>query len=477
MKRLSVCLIVVPFLGFTGPCMQPSPPRQIETGTAEPIEPMIPEVSEPEPVIPPPPPPPLPPAPPPPLPPPPTPEPEPVITEPPLYQFSCSYFPPLPLEPSPGAEIVRVLTENEATHFWQRSNCIGFSLNDLGEISGCERLLAGTYTNALDQYYSVFKFPLTGLPDADKAENVTLNFYPIEGSVFFVVTLSLDVRPLIADWWRDCSSETEPWRPLCDYEMPPTETNETINWELGSDEQNYYLLSLELTELYRDWQNGTRINYGLMLGEMGGLFNFFILAGPEYPDPSYRPYLRFTTKPTEPTLKFPLDGVYDRSRITGYDFGKWWEEGYCLDGKTPLRHTGIDLHALPEDPVYAVSDGEVMYALPSDKWGGYVVLEHGGEWTSTYTHVIPMVSEFTEGIRTEVTRGEQIATIAFGNTNFKPHLHFQVRLATFTSGKLVTRIGRLPEKSCQVKNSPFQPENDPAFPEKFLDPKCLDWER
>lgn len=477
MKRLSIYLIVFPFLGFTGPCMGPSPPssNHNETNDGTPMAP--PEQIGPEPADPiePVPPAPLPPAPPPPspLPPPPTPELEPVITEPPLSTLTCDQFPSLPLATLPSEEITRTLTSNEATHFWQSLTCLGSPINDLGEISDCERLLAGTYTNAYDKYSSVFKFLLTDLPTADEVENVTLNLYPLQGSVFFVVTLGFDIRPLTADWWRECFDEEETWRPLCDYEMPITGIDETIDWQLGEDERGYYLLSLEFTELYRDWQTGTQPNHGLMIHSIAGLFNFFIFAGPDFYDPAYRPRLDFTAKEKETTLFFPLAGGYSGNRVSGYVFGDWWQEQRCVSENDRLgqrlRHTGVDYAAEPDDRVYAVYDGIVKYAATDSGWGGYVVLEHGGQWTSSYTHVLPTVS-----VGNSVERGGQIATISYGNVNFDPHLHFQVLDDPYDP--LMGRRGRLPDgQSCTVAESPY-PQPEPAFPLDFVDPKCLDWE-
>lgn len=481
MKKAGICLASFFSLGAIGPCMGPAAPRPDENETVEtptpvsepppePIEPTEPD----EPVIPPPPiappPPPLPPSPPPVV----IDEPEPIVTEPELKTWTCDEFPPLPLEATLAGPLIRTLTSDQATHFWQTLTCPSSPLNGLGEISGCERLLAGTYTNAYDQYYSVFRFPLTDLPDAEDIESVVLNLYPLQGSVFFIVTLSLDIEILAADWWRGCQNEPEDWRPLCDDELPLTRADGSINWQLATDERGYYRLGLDLNEPYQKWQTGEWPNYGLMIGQSASLFNFLILAGPDHPDPTIRPQLVITPKATDPTLRFPLTGVYDESHITGYNFGEWWKEQRC-DGtdKPPsprLRHTGVDLHAEIGDPVYAVHDGQVKYAKTDAKWGGYVVLEHNGQWVSSYIHVLPTVS-----VDDQVNRGDQIATISPGNANFGPHLHFQMLNGAYDDYAGMTRRGRLPEESCAVVGSPY-PQPEPAFPDKFMDPKCLDWE-
>lgn len=132
-----------------------------------------------------------------------------------------------------------------------------------------------------------------------------------------------------------------------------------------------------------------------------------------------------------------------------------------------MRHTGTDLHAEIGDPVYAVADGEVRYTQAGSEIGGYVVLEHGDLWTSTYTHVVPKITKDKV-----ISRGEIVAIIA--NIE-RAHLHFQVQLGKYEN--LVGPLrGRLPESECSVKDSLY-PQPEPAFPDQFVDPKCLGWEK
>lgn len=169
-------------------------------------------------------------------------------------------------------------------------------------------------------------------------------------------------------------------------------------------------------------------------------------------------------------LRFPLAGRYNASRISGHDYNVQWRSKTCVDGITPLLHTGVDFDARAGDSVYAVADGVVKYAQIDVKWGGYVVLEHDGTTTTTYTHVIPY--NIFEGDM--MVKGRQIATISLGNANFNPHLHFQWREASFDIN--MTLRGRLPKSSCVVADSPY-PQPEPAFFQgRFRDPKTLDWE-
>lgn len=128
-KRLSICLTVVPLFGFTGPCMESSSstPSNHNEASDEPsiappnqsnqIEPTAPEpttlASVPPAPTPTPPSPALPPSSLPPPAPPPIPEPAPEITEPPLTPFTCQDFASLPLVGLPARQIVHSLAPNE----------------------------------------------------------------------------------------------------------------------------------------------------------------------------------------------------------------------------------------------------------------------------------------------------------------------------------------------------------------------------
>lgn len=439
MKRLGGCLVVFPLLGFTGSCTKLSPPSSGLNETDD--ESPAPPIPEPETVIP-------------------------AFDASSPQQLSCDYFPPLPLIRLQSQETIRNLTADETTYFWHSLFCDSSAADDPEGPPDCQHLIVGTSDAGFDKYRAVIKLNLADLPPAAEAENVALDLYPLSGETFF--TINLAVERLDTEWWQTCPRNSADWQTLCGDELPTTTGARSTRWNQWSDDQINYWFRLDITELYRDWQNGTVANYGLMLTD-ANFFNKFVFASADNADPQLRPRLVITTKTAEPTLRFPLDGVYADERITGYNFGDWWEESYCADGKTPLRHTGIDLRVSPDDPVYAVSDGEIVYASLSDKWGGYVVTAHNGEWGSTCAHAIPKVVKGQL-----VKRGDRIAVAASGNGNFTPHLHLQIWLAPYDL-RLVL-IGRLPDESCRIKNSPFQPENDPSFPDKFIDPKCLNWE-
>jgi hypothetical protein len=96
------------------------------------------------------------------------------------------------------------------------------------------------------------------------------------------------------------------------------------------------------------------------------------------------------------------------------------------------------------DPVYATSDGEVVFAEPSlSGWGKVVVIRHtvpdGTEYESAYGHLLEMYVSKPDIVR----RGQAIGTIGDGDgfalyegQRISPHLHFEIR------GKEYPRWGR-----------------------------------
>jgi murein DD-endopeptidase MepM/ murein hydrolase activator NlpD len=94
-------------------------------------------------------------------------------------------------------------------------------------------------------------------------------------------------------------------------------------------------------------------------------------------------------------------------------------------------HTGADLAASPETPVYATADGVVAFAgqyslYRSAVWwryGNLVIVENGESFVTVYGHNHRI--EVRPGQR--VKRGDLLATV--GNTGWSssPHLHYEVR--------------------------------------------------
>lgn len=94
----------------------------------------------------------------------------------------------------------------------------------------------------------------------------------------------------------------------------------------------------------------------------------------------------------------------------------------------PLRgevahHDGIDVGAPLGAPVYAMSDGQVLYAGPASGFGNEIVLSHAGGVTTVYGHVSRIL--VTSG---SVQAGQVIALVGNEGESTGPHLHAEVHV-------------------------------------------------
>lgn len=88
-----------------------------------------------------------------------------------------------------------------------------------------------------------------------------------------------------------------------------------------------------------------------------------------------------------------------------------------------LFHDGIDIAAPLGAPVYAMSDGVVLYAGPARGFGTEVVLSHPGGITTVYGHVSRVL------VRSGPVRaGQPIALVGNEGESTGPHLHAEVRI-------------------------------------------------
>lgn len=109
------------------------------------------------------------------------------------------------------------------------------------------------------------------------------------------------------------------------------------------------------------------------------------------------------------SMRWPLDAY-----IVSSEYGERW-------GKV---HKGMDMAAHVGEPVYAIADGEVIYAGDGLKgYGNVVILRHDRKTTSLYAHN----SELKVRQGDQVTKGTLVALL--GNTGHStgPHVHFEIR--------------------------------------------------
>ena len=85
-------------------------------------------------------------------------------------------------------------------------------------------------------------------------------------------------------------------------------------------------------------------------------------------------------------------------------------------------HTGIDLRASTGTKVYAANKGTVTTSGYSSAWGNYIIINHGGGYTTLYAHL----SRRNVSKGASVKQGDVIGLS--GNTGYStgPHLHFEI---------------------------------------------------
>ena len=111
-------------------------------------------------------------------------------------------------------------------------------------------------------------------------------------------------------------------------------------------------------------------------------------------------------------LDWPVEG-----RIV-YQFGR-----DTLPTGGVIRWNGIGIGAAAGTPVKAVEGGRVALVQRLSTYGLTVILEHGAEYYSVYSQLATASVEPGE----TVAKMSVIGTVGGGNTDFGPHLHFEIR--------------------------------------------------
>jgi septal ring factor EnvC (AmiA/AmiB activator) len=126
-------------------------------------------------------------------------------------------------------------------------------------------------------------------------------------------------------------------------------------------------------------------------------------------------------------------GVSAPGSITTADLGKldWPVEGAIvyrfgrdtLPSGGIIRWNGLGIAAAVGTPVKAVESGKVRLVGQFGTYGLTIVLEHGNGYYSVYSHLL------SAGVRlaATVTKGASIGTVGGQNSDYGPHLHFEIR--------------------------------------------------
>ena len=332
------------------------------------------------------------------------------------------------------------LDPSNATDIWISSSS-GTGVNN-------QRLRVG---GAGDYNYTLLRFDLAKVP-AD-ATSVTLLLFCVGNNGGSNVAMSLDV--VTSPWDTSTAWQTAPSFAFLKPVPRPT---------VGS------VSLIDITLLWQQWKSGAIPNYGIQLRPVSNAneYNEFhsteALVG--------RPALSVTLPPKY-ILKFPLPFAYTSDQLLS-SYGEHWQDAYC--GTRRLLDTGVALPAPLGTEVWAAEAGIVRLAVKDPKRGGFVVIEHdtpAGIFTTIYSHLEPLkkndlrkddpTAPKTEKIKEGdvVQKGDVIGRLALGSEVAVPQLHFQIREAPYSYP--VSIKGRLPEiEECG---------GDPAFPEKFHNPR------
>ena len=88
-----------------------------------------------------------------------------------------------------------------------------------------------------------------------------------------------------------------------------------------------------------------------------------------------------------------------------------------------IRWNGVGIAAGVGTPVKSVEAGKVRLVGQFGTYGLTVVLEHGNGYYSVYSHLQSAAVE----LAATVTRGQEIGSVGGENSDYGPHLHFEIR--------------------------------------------------
>ncbi len=146
-------------------------------------------------------------------------------------------------------------------------------------------------------------------------------------------------------------------------------------------------------------------------------------------EPKDNPYLDGTETVFSSGMIFPLkcSGVYISS--------PYGMRTHPTTGEYKL-HTGTDFCAggINGKTVYAVKDGEVIYAAKHKAYGNFVIIDHGNGVSSCYAHM--QDNSMTVVVGSKVKQGQPIGKVGTTGYSTGPHLHFEIRINGATTNPM-----------------------------------------
>lgn len=131
----------------------------------------------------------------------------------------------------------------------------------------------------------------------------------------------------------------------------------------------------------------------------------------------------------EPRFAFPVESVkiITTRRDIPVRMDEYGSGEFGARRKGNRKHSGLDLQAELESPVYASKSGWAKTCFIPDGYGNLVVIDHPGGWQTRYGHLLRCAIEKTMWVR----QGDVIGFVGkTGNAdldNIVPHLHFEIR--------------------------------------------------
>ena len=74
-------------------------------------------------------------------------------------------------------------------------------------------------------------------------------------------------------------------------------------------------------------------------------------------------------------------------------------------------------------PIYATGDGKVVYAKNEKGYGKSILIDHGFNYQTLYTHL----DKYNVKIHQKVKRGDIIGYMGNSGVSIGPHLHYEVK--------------------------------------------------
>lgn len=143
-----------------------------------------------------------------------------------------------------------------------------------------------------------------------------------------------------------------------------------------------------------------------------------------------------TSEPDTSTSEEETDDTSDSGVHTNF---AWPLSGFttvwCPYGQQDgYFHYGMDISGggINGAPILAAESGTVILATSHYSYGNYVIIDHGGGYTTLYAHA----SSLLVSVGQQVTKGQTIATVGSTGNSTGPHLHFEVRINGQTQNPL-----------------------------------------